>query len=174
MTEENQDVVECRNCNRIVAVEDNRCLDCGEMICVFCGCTENAACEGGCYWVRPGVCSECDIRNEFMTREELLTLHFMTCNQAREIMSAKNQDYAGGGSDPFGNFRGALFLGVEPEIGLLMRCMDKFKRIEAFVNTGTLAVKDEPVDDAIRDVINYMILLKGLVEERKSKTQIIE
>lgn len=104
-----------------------------------------------------------------MNREELLQLHETTCQAARTIMSAKNQDYAGGKDDPFGNFRGAVFLGVAPEIGLLMRCMDKFKRIEAFVNTGTLAVKDEPVDDAIRDVINYMILLAGLVSERRAQ-----
>jgi hypothetical protein len=104
-----------------------------------------------------------------MNREQLLKLHDQLCEDARKIMSAKNQDYAGGGADPFGNFRGSLFLGIEPELGLLMRCMDKFKRIEAFVNTGTLAVKNEPVDDAIRDVINYMVLLGGLIEERRTR-----
>lgn len=69
-----------------------------------------------------------------MNRDELLKLHFEICEQARTIMEAKNHDYAGGGADPFGNFRGALFLGIEPELGLLMRCMDKFKRIEAFID----------------------------------------
>lgn len=27
--------------------------------CIFCGCTEINACEGGCFWVFPGVCSSC-------------------------------------------------------------------------------------------------------------------
>jgi hypothetical protein len=45
--------------------------------------------------------------------------------------------------------------------------MDKFQRIRAFVTTGTLAVKDESVQDAVRDVINYMILLAGLIDERR-------
>jgi hypothetical protein len=27
--------------------------------CSECGCTEEAACPGGCYWVEPGLCSAC-------------------------------------------------------------------------------------------------------------------
>lgn len=27
--------------------------------CRVCGCTWNNACEGGCYWVEPDLCSEC-------------------------------------------------------------------------------------------------------------------
>jgi len=27
--------------------------------CVVCGCTERAACPGGCYWVAEDVCSAC-------------------------------------------------------------------------------------------------------------------
>lgn len=27
--------------------------------CWVCGCTDNHACEGGCYWVLPGLCSRC-------------------------------------------------------------------------------------------------------------------
>ena len=104
-----------------------------------------------------------------MTREELLTLHDQLCEKAKGIMSAKNHDYTGGGNaDPFANFRASLVLGVQPEIGLMMRVMDKLKRIETFVNTGTLAVKTESVDDAILDVLNYMVVLAGLVEDRRS------
>ena len=84
-------------------------------------------------------------------------------------MEAKNQDYAGDGSDPFANFRACEIFGVPAEIGILTRSIDKFKRIESFVNTGTLAVKSESVDDAIEDVINYMILLKGIIKERQGE-----
>lgn len=31
----------------------------GEYRCLSCGCTDSVACEGGCYWVTPGLCSEC-------------------------------------------------------------------------------------------------------------------
>ncbi len=27
--------------------------------CAVCGCTDDHACEGGCYWVYPGLCSAC-------------------------------------------------------------------------------------------------------------------
>lgn len=102
-----------------------------------------------------------------MNRQQLLELHNATCGKAWEIMKSKNQDYAGGSDDPFANFRVSEMFGIPGELGILMRCTDKFKRIESFVRTGTLAVKAESVDDAIEDVINYMILLKGLIESRK-------
>lgn len=60
MSETEQDIVFCKNCHRAEAVEDFRCTNCGELICILCGCTESAACPGGCYWIRIGVCSECD------------------------------------------------------------------------------------------------------------------
>lgn len=28
--------------------------------CRICGCTENNACMGGCYWVQPDLCSSCE------------------------------------------------------------------------------------------------------------------
>lgn len=30
-----------------------------ERFCRVCGCTESNACEGGCYWVEPDLCSRC-------------------------------------------------------------------------------------------------------------------
>ncbi|MFX0022169.1 MAG: hypothetical protein ACFE9S_07570 [Candidatus Hermodarchaeota archaeon] len=104
-----------------------------------------------------------------MTREELFELHKTTCTETLNIMKQKNQDYSGGTNDIFGNFNACEFLGIPGEIGILVRCMDKFKRIQAFVNTGSLAVKNESVFDAINDVINYMILLKGLIVSKNEK-----
>jgi hypothetical protein len=100
-----------------------------------------------------------------MTREELLELFEDTISQCRLIIEAKNKDYSND-TDPFLNFRSANFLGVAPEIGILMRSMDKFQRIRTFTEKGELSVKSESVEDAIHDVINYMILLKGLIRER--------
>lgn len=56
-----------------------------------------------------------------MTTDELLKLHEETCSAAREMMRAKNHDYAGGSSDRFANFRGSEFFGVPMETGILMR-----------------------------------------------------
>lgn len=30
-----------------------------EEVCAFCGCSDTSACPGGCYWVEPGLCSQC-------------------------------------------------------------------------------------------------------------------
>jgi len=28
-------------------------------VCRVCGCTQDAACLGGCYWMEPDLCSQC-------------------------------------------------------------------------------------------------------------------
>lgn len=28
-------------------------------VCAYCGCTDEAPCEGGCFWLQPGRCSKC-------------------------------------------------------------------------------------------------------------------
>jgi len=101
------------------------------------------------------------------TRKDLIKLHQETCDSCRQVLINKNHDYSGGIDDPFANFNASEFIGIPPELGILMRCMDKFKRIQAFVNTGTLKVKSESVEDAIDDSINYLILLKGLIRSKQ-------
>lgn len=110
----------------------------------------------------------CFVPENLMNRDALIQLHQETCAKCLDILKEKNQDYSGGSGDPFANFRGSEFIGIKPELGILMRSMDKFKRIQAFVETGTLAVKSESVNDAIRDVINYMVLLQGLIQETQA------
>jgi len=100
-----------------------------------------------------------------MTKSELAAYFDKTMERCREILIAKNTDYATG-DDPFANFRAAKTIGIEPEMGIMLRSMDKFKRIQAFLQTGMLAVKKETVQDAVDDVINYMILLGGMLKER--------
>ncbi len=58
----------CQNCQLIRSIsEDLTCDGCGELICLVCGCTESTACTNfvseGCSWSRPGVCSNCDVKN---------------------------------------------------------------------------------------------------------------
>lgn len=104
-----------------------------------------------------------------ITFQELTALFMATITHCLEVMNAKNHDYTDGSTDPFANFRAANVLGIAPEIGILMRCMDKFQRITTWVNKGELHVKGEGVEDAIHDVINYMILLKGMIVERQRR-----
>ena len=96
-----------------------------------------------------------------MTREELLDLHSILTEQAKQLMSRKNNDYTAGGS-PFSNFEMANMFGVDPKLGLLLRVMDKIKRIETFIRQGKLDVVNESRTDSVIDIINYMVLLEGM------------
>lgn len=78
-------------------------------------------------------------------------------------MASKNADYCGGSSDPFANFRISEVLGIHPALGIMMRMTDKMQRIKSFVANGTLAVKSESFEDACDDLVNYAILLKGIL-----------
>lgn len=36
-----------------------RIADGVEFACVVCGCSDTRACDGGCVWATPGLCSRC-------------------------------------------------------------------------------------------------------------------
>ena len=95
-------------------------------------------------------------------RARLLLRHVGLTEACREIMAAKNHDYTCDG-DPYANFRASAVLDVEPAIGLLLRCLDKIKRLQTFATQGELKVANESQVDAVMDVINYMVLLDGLM-----------
>lgn len=100
-----------------------------------------------------------------MSRAHLLRLHENLTEQARELMTRKNADY-GANADPFANFRMSALLHIEPEFGVLLRMQDKMARLVSFLEKGELAVKEESWSDAIIDIINYSVLLCGLLQEK--------
>lgn len=102
--------------------------------------------------------------------ERLLGLHGELCNRARQIMVAKNHDYCAGQPDldPFANFNVTeQVLSIDARLLLLARILDKIQRLRGFLHTGSLAVKDESVDNCIIDMINYSVLFAGMTEECK-------
>lgn len=105
-----------------------------------------------------------------MTKKEYVEFHEAACARMVAITKTKNADYAGAGDDPFANFRqiGALIQtpGVI-EIGFLTRMSDKMSRIGSFIANGTLAVKDESVEDTLLDLANYCILFAGYLRSKK-------
>jgi|TARA_B100001094_G_scaffold124768_1_gene120641 hypothetical protein len=104
-----------------------------------------------------------------MNREELLEHHAEICARAIEIMKEKNHDYAGkGGEEPFANFERCEAMGVcSTETGFLVRVVDKVSRLSTFVDAGELKVKGEAWEDAVLDIINYMILFSGFVTSKE-------
>jgi hypothetical protein len=67
------------------------------------------------------------------------------------------------------NFRRAEFLGFSTaEMGVLIRMTDKMSRISTFLNRGQLSLENESVYDAIVDMINYSVILAGLLKDRET------
>lgn len=97
---------------------------------------------------------------------DLQDLHIRLCLRGREIMAKKNADYKAGSGDPFANFRMSRLLHVEPAIGAMVRIQDKMARLVSFIERGDLAVKEESWQDAIIDIINYSVILHGLLDEK--------
>lgn len=99
---------------------------------------------------------------------ELLAYLESKTKQMLATAKAKNSDYTNG-SDPFGNFVRVELLGIcKTEVGFLTRMTDKLCRISSFVSSGTLAVKDESVQDTLLDLANYALLLSAYIESKKA------
>jgi len=104
-----------------------------------------------------------------MTRDELFALHEEICRRALVILRHKSADYATS-ADPFANFKRGEILGfATAEEGLMLRVVDKISRISTFLNRGELKVNNETVEDSILDVINYMILLHGMLADKENR-----
>jgi len=87
-------------------------------------------------------------------------MHEQTGKLAREVMAAKNHDYAHD-NDVFRNFRRYGTLGV------LVRLSDKLARLDSFEENKKFAVADEKLQDTIVDIINYAVIYLAMKQESK-------
>lgn len=96
---------------------------------------------------------------------QLVTSIEETFKQCLEIAKRKNADYAGD-TDPFANFRLVEKLSIcSVETGILVRLTDKYARIINLLDKQA-QVKDESVEDTIRDSINYWAILLAYRETK--------
>ena len=91
-------------------------------------------------------------------------------DQMAELHSRKNHDYAGT-SDPLKNLRACTRLELDPFIGVMVRLQDKWSRIEEFVKSKTLLVKNESVEDTLMDNAVYSLLAIILLREQKKSVE---
>lgn len=50
----------CGNCQTTTTIVDGYyCHCCDQMLCIYCGCTDEEPCEEICWWTSDGVCSNC-------------------------------------------------------------------------------------------------------------------
>jgi len=83
-----------------------------------------------------------------------------TVDECLGIMQDKNHDYTSGSQDVLANFRTSEAIDIPLAKGILLRMLDKIKRVQTFAEHGDLKVVGEGFEDACNDLINYAILLK--------------
>ena len=100
-----------------------------------------------------------------MERTELINSVQETFNECMEILRAKQHDYATK-EDALQNFRYAELVSVGPQKAVLVRIAEKLSRVSNLLDQEE-AVKDEKIEDTIRDMVNYMAILKAMLEEKR-------
>jgi len=101
-----------------------------------------------------------------MTNEEYLEFVDSMLELVKGMIAQKNRDYTSGSGDALFNLRDATNLGLTPMHGLALRMGDKFKRLQTFVKTGSLSVKNEGAEDVFKDLIGYSLMGLALLREQ--------
>ncbi len=90
-----------------------------------------------------------------------------TYKECLEITKKKNQDYACE-EDQFKNFRSASLIDLDYKKAILVRILDKLCRISNCIDKEVV-VKDEQVEDTIKDAINYLAILREAIKDDEEK-----
>ena len=85
--------------------------------------------------------------------------------QMVEIHHVKNHDYAGG--DYLSDLIASRRMGLVPWKNALLRMQQKMSRMESFCKQDELKVKDESVEDTLKDMAVYSILCLILYRNKK-------
>lgn len=99
-----------------------------------------------------------------MTRQELLLSVSKTYKNGLELMKIKNKDYARD-SDALSNFKSVEVIDLTSEQAILVRVLDKISRVSNLIGKSA-SVKDESVEDTLLDCINYLAILKAMLEAK--------
>lgn len=106
-----------------------------------------------------------------MNQKEFSVMFEETVKELTHLLVVKGGEYAGS-EDRLGNFkRGAERVQGTPMQVLWIYAAKHIDSIETFIKDGvtrTNRPRSEPIEGRIDDLINYCILLKGLVREAKN------
>lgn len=102
-------------------------------------------------------------KTEFSTFVEETQVLFDRCVT---LLKSKSNDYADG-SDAFTNFKtAAQIAGISPHQTLLTLLGMKLSRLTQLIGKGKQA-QHESVEDTLLDLINYIVLLRGMLKEQE-------
>jgi hypothetical protein len=94
----------------------------------------------------------------------------MMFNDAKAIAKAKGADYTVGSQDALANFkRGGEAIDLDPKKVCWIFMNKHYQAITNYVKTGGKS-ESEPIGERIKDMINYLVLLQGIIVE---ETQIV-
>lgn len=103
-----------------------------------------------------------------MTNKDFAELMQKTFDSCIAISKAKGNDYTKGSLDALANFKAA---GKDVNVDAIHVCwifMNKhYAAITNYVKTGGQS-ESEPISERIKDCINYLVLLQGLIIENES------
>ena len=92
-----------------------------------------------------------------------------TFDECLKILSSKNHDYSEL-MDPFSNFKvSARVASISPAQAALVLVGTKISRLTQLVGNGKNPM-NEKTQDTIVDLINYLMLLKGILDEQNEGT----
>ena len=92
-------------------------------------------------------------------------------NRCLQLLASKNSDYSET-QDAFSNFKlAAQIAGISSEQTLLSLLGMKFARLQQLTGKGKQP-KHESIEDTLVDIINYTLLLRGILQERTTGTDV--
>lgn len=105
-----------------------------------------------------------------MTNEVFYQLMKDVFSKAEAIAKTKGADYTKGSEDALANFKeGGKDVAVEP-IKVCWIFMNKhYQAITNYVKTNGQS-ESEPIEERIKDAINYLVLMQALIVEKKETT----
>ena len=101
-----------------------------------------------------------------MTKDDFLRSVETTFKEALALVRKKNADYTGGSTDPFANFRTAEIAGVDPRRAVLLRLLEKVRRVSSLLGADP-QVEDEPIGATLIDIVNLAALLRVWCDESR-------
>ena len=109
-----------------------------------------------------------------MTHDELIAFTDKFFHECLALLDLKNSDYANN-DDAFSGLRLADSLGIcSVEDSILVRMADKLSRLAHASNNRTLALDDEKIEDTLRDLANYCVLLAAYRAHTTEEAAVVE
>lgn len=102
-----------------------------------------------------------------MTNKDFSELMQSMFEDCAKISKAKGADYTKGSLDALANFKeGSIDLGIEPEKVCWIFMNKHYQAVTNYVKTNGQS-ESEPISERIKDLINYLVLMYGLIVEKQ-------